>query len=731
MNTPALANFSNILIPGQPGSLRQVSTLAQEQSAYQVWGWSFTTQQIPDGPPNTPSFYAAKLSSGQDIHGDFEADDLWQNLTMYKRTGNIVYRQMAELWAAYYINTYEYDTQNGGNPDKSFYYDHLFGFGLIDWFEETWDVRALAAAVRLGQLSLGSYRHSNQLRASARHLLLATRLWEKTGEQRWRSHMQAIRDDLFNPVKWPVAAGQPNSYDPVLGIWMIDRAEPEHHVVADTLHLGWINWALATYYEATGVSDTVVKDQLVKMARFAQTYGLGPDGQSGSYIAFDTGSPVYATSLHMYTTYWIDTLLRGHRITGDNSLADRAKLHWQNGTDAPTGQIGRFVNKEWLADTPFYSGNGELTYCQLLFIDAVNSPLPPPVIILADNTWQQVVLAASSRYTAAAPTYTVSPNPVATSDPMVRFYAGVLAGNEQLYYFGGGHSGYPGNDVEVLDTTTMTWEQSYKPEVCPYGIPSSCSGIYSGAGTTAVTPLGRPYTEHTFQIYAHDPRQNRLFAVLTSGTWAYDPSTKAWTPLAGPHAGNTFSPGGAAGGAVGTWHLLNFDLGINAFQAIATSGPISGIGTFRFNDLTNLWEKRGNLPDNNWAQLYSTYAPGRGVHFVYSIYWSHPWWKYDAMQEIWTVLPAPPATPDSFDYDTQNGVVIAVHYTTTNKPRIMIFNPDTNIWTETVPSIGPTVPEGGTGRMCHGRYITPKNIFILVVPANEVSTNTWMYRYKN
>ena len=53
----------------------------------------------------------------QDVHGDFEADDVWQNLLMFKRTGNSVYREMAANWAEYYVKYYQSDLNSGGNPD--------------------------------------------------------------------------------------------------------------------------------------------------------------------------------------------------------------------------------------------------------------------------------------------------------------------------------------------------------------------------------------------------------------------------------------------------------------------------------------------------------------------------------------------------------------------------------------------------------------------------------------
>src|SRR5882672_1264160 len=139
--SPPLAQGSSE--PSQ-GTLSRYGTLEDEKAAYRLWGWTWAADQEPSGPRNPPDTYVSSLGPEQDVHGDFEADDLWQNLLMFKRTDNPAYRQMAANWAEYYINYYESDLRSGGNPDSGYGYDHLFGFGLIDWFEESGDQRALA-----------------------------------------------------------------------------------------------------------------------------------------------------------------------------------------------------------------------------------------------------------------------------------------------------------------------------------------------------------------------------------------------------------------------------------------------------------------------------------------------------------------------------------------------------------------------------------------------------------
>lgn len=837
-NTPSLPTFPGVLVPNALGPLCTVGSLAQEQAAYAALGWTYSQNQIPNGPPNAPGTYAAQLGPGQDVHGDFEADDLWQNLVMYKRTGNILYRQMAELWANYYLNHYENDLSSGGNPDSSFGYDHLFGYGLIDWFEETWDLRALAAAVRLGNISLTNYHHSISLRTSARHMLLALRLWEKTGEQKWRNHAQVIRDDLFNPAKWPQTTGQPNSYDPIRGVWMLDREQPNLHVTANAVHLGWINFALARFYEATGGVDTVVREQLIKMARFVQNYGLNPaDGQSGAYIAFDTGTAVYFPNLHAYTTYWVDTLARGFILTGDTALKDLAATFWGHGTDAATGQVGHFMNKFWLSSSPFYLTNGDLSYSGILFslnltpppppppppghqlapeqstitpgsvlnvaftnnpsnlqdwiglyrvgagdgsylawkylnnltttpttpktsgmitltmpgigqyecrmfanntttvklatsgvitVQTESPPPPPPSLTeLADNTWQRAMPVASQRYIPRSAT----PSDVleTQAEPVGRSYSGCFyLPSGKVFYFGGAHGSYPGNDVEVYDIAANAWTQQYKPEVCALS-DGACNGLYSYGRTSAKTPLGRPYCAHVYQQFAWDPVAQKFIGTFGSRTWAYEPVAKTWTELLSSYPGST-------GGDISTLQMFAYDLDLQSVLFAQTATEARGL----YKWTGSAWQFVVDFPaDINaaWLALYSTYIPDLHVHLVTG---NTQTWKFQAPTLTWTPVAALPANVKDFDYDTRNKVVIAVgRDTVSNLPVTMwAYDPVTDVWTSLNVNAPAPMQNLWSGGLQLLRYDSTTNLFIYLAATagggnNGGTVQTWGYRYKN
>ncbi len=375
-------------------------TLAQEKAYYTSRGWAWTADQEPNGPPNPgSSYYVGAI----DVHGDTEADDLWQNLLMWKRTGNQQYYDLAAQWARYFIN--EYRTGAGGGPYDDLPYDlnafeadHMWGWGLVDWWQITGDQAALNEAIELAKISESLYASETSLpvsttgiRGIARHLLLVMRVAQATNDPRWITLRNHIADLLIHSPMWNTTYG---TY-----LWPRPEGSVTYQLTISPVHAGFANWALYRYYEATG--NTEARGRATSMARFAQQYALHPTYQySGSYIVFDSGSPWYShfddgswddpaaqVPVPTLTIAWIDSLIRGYRLTGDQTLLDRAYYHWERGSKArygdrvyraPDNEVGRFINKNFLSNTPFYAENGDLSYAALLFGDAPGGPPPPP-----------------------------------------------------------------------------------------------------------------------------------------------------------------------------------------------------------------------------------------------------------------------------------------------------------------------------------------------------------------
>jgi hypothetical protein len=133
---------------------------------------------------------------------------------------------------------------------------------------------------------------------------------------------------------------------------------------------------------------------------------------------------------------------------------------------------------------------------------------------------------------------------------------------EQILYWGGGHCGYGGSDVDMYDVAGNTWRSSDAAPEYPERLWNH------GVREAGVTFGGRPWMEHGRRIYAYDPVSRRMIVVrrlrLTTGydpplvkeapagegpapdalvrppssyvkfvTWMFDPSSSKWT-FAGP-----------------------------------------------------------------------------------------------------------------------------------------------------------------------------------------------------
>lgn len=97
----------------------------------------------------------------------------------------------------------------------------------------------------------------------------------------------------------------------------------------------------------------------------------------------------------------------------------------------------------------------------------------------------------------------------------------------QILYWGGGHCGYEGNDVEAYDIEAHTWRQLTKLAEYPERLWNH------GVRLAGVTFTGGPWTEHGRRIYAYDPVSRKMVMArpirLTTG---YSPESLRQFPLA-------------------------------------------------------------------------------------------------------------------------------------------------------------------------------------------------------
>jgi hypothetical protein len=354
--------------------------LEDEREAYRRWGWGWTVDQEPIAPTNPP------FIGTFDAHTDLEADDLWQNIVMWKRTDQQGYYDLAARWADYYKNRYLSDYQL---DLESFAGDHTFGWGLVAWSTITNDESFLAAANAIGDaLSTAWYDGGwsegykdgfYSLRGPGRHLKLAVAL----GRRQWADDIWAVLKDSWRWTERTMAGKE-------TGFWMEDN--PFGWAAGATgafssFEFAVLNEGLSDYYEWT--RDPEVKRRLVWMARWAQQVGLEPTvHHTGHWIVVDY--PAEGQYFHtgvgpgepldpFYTCAMSNVLVRGYLLTGDAALLDEARRHWQYASKAMPGDsypydqevatnlVGHFMNSQIETGSIQYISNGELPYVGLLF----------------------------------------------------------------------------------------------------------------------------------------------------------------------------------------------------------------------------------------------------------------------------------------------------------------------------------------------------------------------------
>jgi len=382
-------------------------TLEDEINTYKAWGWTWDPSIEPNFPGD-PSYTVVD----PDIHGDTEGDDLWSYLMMYQRTGQQGYFDRAAAWARYFKEDYG-NCVGGQYSDfcydlNSYGADHLYGWGLVDWYLFTGDTAALAEAEQLAETVeqlhspgtvFGCYLRDGCMqygvRAIGRHLNLVTRVAEVTGKQRWLDLRDQLIDMIMNSQHFNAQYG---SY--FRGEWSTDQtlgagAYAAGDRIQSAFELGVLDEALAQAYRVTGRTD--IRDRLITMARYVDKYGLDPTYQYTAktfgivngqlYHSYAQNTPVTFWD-PVYTTDLVNTLVRGYKLTGDLHLYDRAKYFFNRGTKglygepikrgAPDDQVDHFIDTEFSSSSGnFYldHNKGELQYTYLLFEGAGDPPV--------------------------------------------------------------------------------------------------------------------------------------------------------------------------------------------------------------------------------------------------------------------------------------------------------------------------------------------------------------------
>ena len=423
-----------------------IPSLADERATYASWGLTWDASAEPNKTSATPV-----TISNPDIHGDTEGDDLWTNLHMYRRTGQRGYLERAKGWARYFKDDYLQCVPGGTSNSYTLCdpniedagwneiihkpWDHLFGWGLIDYYLYSGDSSYLTAAINIGeQLKIrydleptgngippfmGGTTPSQAMawdgaRMRARHLLFMTRLAEVTGDAKWAT----LRDKMIN--MWLYASDYDSRGMYFAGIDLTNYYSAglyESGVrVQSAFQMGIIMETFYQAYRTTG--NAALKQRIIDVANFIKTYALDPTYQQvHSYWGLKNGTlwgvytqqgsrtpstnppengcgapgdiwwdPVYSTSM-------VNSMMIGYKLTGDVSYYNMAKTMFLRGANAKgygsalcrnsaeaQGKISHFADSQFDTGNEIYfaKNKGELQYTYMLFEQSGSSDTIPP-----------------------------------------------------------------------------------------------------------------------------------------------------------------------------------------------------------------------------------------------------------------------------------------------------------------------------------------------------------------
>lgn len=413
--------------PTPSGTGLTMPNVDDEKAAYTKWGWTWSAAAEPAAVNEPRTNYYV---NSPDIHGDTEGDDLWTYLMMYRRSGNTVYLNRAKAWARYFKEDYR---TNNTDPYASFTYDgaqfeydHLYGWGLVSWYEHTAlagepDTAALQEAENLaavietywnqkrdgngqprfvaGEHSMASYG----MRKGARHLLLATRVAEATQKPRWINLRDQLIELWLQSPDWTWADAGKTMGMYYYGSWDTnDSIAPNTNCkytgaadcpyqrgdrIISPFQVGVLTEAFDHAYRTTGRKELV--DRMVQLARYIAAYGLDATYQyTGSRLGIVNGSVWHNYSANgptdswdpVYTTSLVNTLVRGYKYTNDKNFYTLARHYFNRGSKGVYGSTTQRAAADNVAhhfvDTRFSSSSenfyfdynkGELQYTYLLF----------------------------------------------------------------------------------------------------------------------------------------------------------------------------------------------------------------------------------------------------------------------------------------------------------------------------------------------------------------------------
>jgi hypothetical protein len=340
----------------------------------------------------------------------------------------------------------------------------------------------------------------------------------------------------------------------------------------------------------------------------------------------------------------------------------------------------------------------------------------PRLLSMPDNTWLKLKPAGMAK---------------------ARMYSGACYGGGFLWYFGGAHRSYPGNDVELYNPSSNMWIQATEAEMPERGSPN-WKALTGGGGTTMnLSPKGHPYTEHTYQQVCWQPKRQRFFIVLvSSGTWEFDPQKRRWIHLLNRFEDHNDEPRGG-------W-AQNHVLYEPAYEApVLIVGSGNNAAMYRFDHQKCHWEKLGPTPRRlKWNEFYSTYIPEWKSHLISTM--KKSFFKFDVPGQTLVPIESPEALArcQSLSYDKANKIVLALATRKVDKYRQTVLpwvlDVETQKWRKMDPKGQPPIGQtAGAWATFWYDYEHNVHLFINCVRRDRKElfdgglTEVWAYRHKN
>lgn len=387
--------------------------------------------------------------------------------------------------------------------------------------------------------------------------------------------------------------------------------------------------------------------------------------------------------------------------------------------------------------------------CLACALPAAADDLPARLSALGSNEWLAIEPEVSRRLVLEKRAIDSPVKTIESREPFFREYSNPAwdSARGQILYFGGGHSGYYGNDVESFDPAANAWRQVNRPN-CP---PPDDSTYYSGGSERsfldAKTGEGQPYVIHGYCRTGYDPALKRFVCTAMFPALAPSPGSSAAKKQAFSYI--SFDP------VKNRWELLAEmpDPLKPGLTSLSYDSDLAAMLAFNEREAwifrAGKWERFGESKVRLAASGGSgaVYVPSLKSHLIAVL--GHGGKEERGALALFSTetksgkelssLPQPlkhriaPGTGAYnliLSYDSKHGRVVVMSVNEERKPDVWTWDPATDTWKQqpvaaTAPQlVGPFEPGRGRSPLM---YDAARNVFYLLYRHGEYA-RLWAYR---